>query len=423
MTRADAIRGNLETRGAFGGENGIALIGVLLLLSALLVLGVFTVRGANVELKIAGNDMADQKALNLAEAGLHHAVALINVGNGQFDDELASSGAGGDLVAMGSTATLNGKLYRFRNVGTAASDGYYVRIDDNFDELSGSNDPTSDVDRTVKISSIGRVRGAERVVEAMARATGGGFGGFYGRDKVTTSGGAKVDSFDSTQGPYNPLTATLQAKVVSNGDVTMTNSSGYVRGDVSAGGTVSIDGTVTGTTTQGAAPVNFDSVTPCGPPFSSGAGITGAGVSYDSSTGKLSSSGGSPVTFANGTYCLGEISFSGGSNIVVNGAVEIYLTGKVAMSGGGLVNTTKSPSNLKFFSSSTNDFVLTGGSDAYAIVYAPDAKVNYTGGADFFGSIIGRELINTGGGTLHADSSLNAGGPVTVFNMRESRNF
>jgi hypothetical protein len=49
---------------------------------------------------------------------------------------------------------------------------------------------------------------------------------------------------------------------------------------------------------------------------------------------------------------------------------------------------------------------VTGGSTQAMLVYAPNADVILSGNADFYGSLIGRTVTNTGGAAIHHDRRL-----------------
>ena len=80
---------------ALTNDRGGALVGVLLLTAAIFSVGIFGAQSAQVEVSIAGNDLRSEQALALAEAGVHHAFALIkSTGDGTFEKEVAD-GTGG----------------------------------------------------------------------------------------------------------------------------------------------------------------------------------------------------------------------------------------------------------------------------------------------------------------------------------------
>src|SRR4051812_36288214 len=136
-----------------GGQRGLALIAVLLLVLVSLAIGLLSATSSRTELRIAHNDVLDKRALAIGEAGLSHAKQLL-ANHGVFNDELAVNAAGAcaGLTAYGvgngasglSNLTLaklptnsDNLCYRFAAFGGgAATDGYYVRVEDNNDETT-----------------------------------------------------------------------------------------------------------------------------------------------------------------------------------------------------------------------------------------------------------------------------------------------
>ncbi len=126
-------------------------------------------------------------------------------------------------------------------------------------------------------------------------------------------------------------------------------------------------------------------------------------------------SGGDYLTLPAGTYYFAKLTLGGGSYITVNGAVVIYTTGDVDISGGSVANTTSIPSNFQLYSSTTGKVTISGSSQMYAEVYAPQADITRSGGSSaFFGSMVGKTLTLSGGGGLHYDTALGGGGSTTT---------
>ena len=253
--------------------------------------------------------------------------------------------------------------------------------------------------------------------------------GVIGLDSVKFKG--TIDSFDSAVGPYGGTNVGDAASLFSNLDVLLTGAkvSGGVRsalgavtlqkgvvvtGDVRAGTAITNNGTIGGTATpnspsQTIAPPN---VAPCSP-FTRTAGISGGPFSYNAAKGDLTVGGGKNVTLADGTYCFHDLTLSGGSHLNVNGPVKIFLTGQLEGSGGGgFVNPTFLPSNLQISSSYTgkDGVKMSGGSNAYLSVYAPQTSVELSGGSPVYGALLGKTLVLSGGSIVHYDVQM-----VTVW--------
>jgi len=393
-------------------SDGITMLVVLLVLMTVSVISLFGAYKTQTEIRIAHNGLLSKKALAAAEAGVSHAFALIqNDLTDGLNDELSSGGTGGGLTALGSTTTLHGTTYRFHAFGGGASDGYAVRVIDNFDETSGTNDPASDTDSKIKIIAIGQVGGAERMLEVMVEGKSVFAEGIFGRQLATVNGGSVVDSYDCTLGPYGGANIGTEGKVRSNGDITLAGATTVIHGNATAGGSVKIGtGTLTGTSTNNATPLTFPPVAPCGLSYSSGSGITlPAGDTYNPATGELRGNSGATITIANGTYCFSRITLNAGSSLQVNGPVNIYLTDRSDMSGGTVVNTSHMASNLRLYSSGVGNsqkVSVSGGSDAYMGIYAPTAGVALSGNSDFFGAIVADSIETIGGTDIHYDKCL-----------------
>ncbi len=425
----------------------MALVLVLLVIAVLALLGIAGTRSAQTELQMGSKEMVGRQALGAAEAGINHAYSLIkaNVANRPslagactqcgFDSELSGGGTGGTLASIGSTATLGTLSYRFRVFGGGATDGYYVQAADNYDETTGANNPAIDRDAKIYLVSRGHVGGAERVVTALV--TGVPLFGTYGIASKTTvgmSGGSSTDSFDSRDAAYSAATAGSHGNVRADGNISLSGGSTVIKGDATSSTTVSTSGgaRVTGTTTNGAPTISFPDVSACGPPYSSSSGITlGAGQTYNSSTGVLTVNGGKTTTLAGGTYCFSAITVSGGSILSVSSPVNIYVTAATDLSGGSVANTSLNASNLKLFSSlnapaNQNGIKLSGGTQSYMSIYAPNTGVTFSGGTtDFYGAVVSSIITDTGGTRFHYDQALAAVlGPVApqLSSWHEVRN-
>ncbi len=393
-------------------ESGIALVTALLILMSLTAIGLFATNATIVHQDISANFKASKQGFYLAEAGIQHARLLLI----QHSDNWSSYASTTAMPLIAAT--------QFFDLGT-----YTVTVQD----AGGGG---------LRVRSTGNTSGQTSVViEALlghhpslfpcaACASG----------TITLSGGSTTDSFDSSVSGYtgyNPLTAGSHGHVrSSHGDISLSGDGTQVQGDATAGGsgTVSLSGgaTVTGTTTHGAPPLTFPPVdtSPCGSPpdYSASDGITGG--NYNTSTGALTASGGATVILAPGTYCFSSVRLSGGSTLQVNDAVKIYLDIKnsgdesdfVGGGSGGVVNTTGKAENLQIFSlSSSQEITLSGGSQAYMAVYAPNSPIKFSGESDFYGSVVGDTITDSSGTKMHYDVHLSGlgGAGVVMLTWRQ----
>ncbi|NND92307.1 MAG: hypothetical protein HKN42_15720 [Granulosicoccus sp.] len=400
-------------------QGGFALVLVLMmiLVSSMLIHGQSsTVR---TDLKIARNYQDNSNALAVAEAGIHHTLALLQASDVRFDNLLADNGTGGKLTNLGIEVDPDslGVVYRFVQFGgLSATDGYYIRVLDNHDETP--DDPVDDRDNRIRLRSLGRSGNAERVVEVHL-ITDGGFG-LFAKTKLTLSGGSQVDSFDSESGDYATTVGT-SARVGSNVNVHTTDSTVTIGGDVSSGGTITGPGVITGTSETGLPPVSFASIAACGPPYSDTTGISGTYTYNGTTDGDLTATGSGSIVLAPGTYCFDEIKLSGSSTLeVTSGPVEIYLTGTSDLTGGGIVNSTNKPTDLIIYSTGSS-LKVAGGSSMHAAIYAPDADLTITGGSHFYGAAIADTITLSGGTNFHVDKNAGSGADLEMESWREIR--
>ena len=347
---------------------------------------------------------------------------------GSNSSEFGETNTCGSTVAAGSKCTIT---VTFTPVDTGVATAT-LQVTDN-------DDDTSSAQQIVSLTGAGlsTINGNFLYPDAIF-ATANGCG------SIVLSGGSTVDSFDSVSG-YNSSHELLGGNVGTNGNVTLNGGKSTVYGSASAlstqAGTCSKT-SVTGLTSSGGAQVTgglnllSGPVTYPTPPVPSPAppttnenvsgscpsGMTGCSnlgskdVSFaPGQYGNVSLSGGTTAHFQTGTYNINSLTLSGNSILYVDsGPVIINLAGNALsggspamdVSGGSIQNPSGIPANLQFLYAGSRGLNLSGGSGSYATVYAPNALVNMSGGSDFFGSIVGSTVTNSGGTAVHYDANL-----------------
>ena len=379
----------------FGNERGSALplAFVLAVILSATLLPLLTI-GA-MEPAVARNHADAISALSVAEAGIAHAIDLL------------------------PTSTINPLPRTLLSSQTFGDGTYTVTISNN--TVAGLGLPaeasaTTDTDGILLVTSTGTVNGTTRSVEVWTRrgtTSPYQYAVMVDTNMTFSGGGGGTDAYDSSVAAYDAATATSDADIGSNGNITL--SGGTIKGDAAAHGTVSDPSLVTGTSTNGAALVTLADVScPTISYPSAGSFTCGSGCTYNATTGALSVSGGHNVTLSyptGGTYYFSSINLSGGSTLTMNTGgqhVDMYVSGQLTVSGGGVLNTGAKPTELNIIGCGTNttDWTLSGGSGAYYGVYAPNHKVTISGGGDIWGSIIGNILVASGGSAVHYDKAL-----------------
>jgi hypothetical protein len=236
---------------------------------------------------------------------------------------------------------------------------------------------------------------------------------------------ATLDSWDSSLGAYNALTAGTEADVFSNATCSapaipcgMTLQKTTIGGDAGSTGAITLNNSpvVKGITTPNAPaePGYVNDPCPAGgyspvTPELAAVGYTGNGV--------LNLASGQTLNLLSGKqYFFKSVTMAGTSKLQlpVNTAnVNFMVQDSIYMAGGSIANTGHKATDLSFTNcgtptdpSKTNYWGITGGADAYFSVYAPTKVVYALGNSEFFGAVISNIFYITGSALFHYDEAL-----------------
>jgi hypothetical protein len=249
----------------------------------------------------------------------------------------------------------------------------------------------------------------------------------HGKGTITLEGNAYADSYLSRNGAYTPYPATGNR-----------GSDGDISTDSTAGSAITISGnsTISGDVTIGPGGNTSSSIQ-----IVSGSNVTITGTQSAASTtwnlplstipsgvvnqGPLTISD-SVRTLSEGTYWFSSISISGNGQLQVSGAVKIYVTGNISISGNGLATAGNLPPNLLVYgtvdpnnsSNKTTSVTMSGNANFYGAIYAPDADIQVTGNGGIYGSLTGKTISVNGNGGLHYDEALNNLGQFVTTRCR-----
>lgn len=279
--------------------------------------------------------------------------------------------------------------------------------------------------------------GARRVVqEEIAQTPVGGLpGGLFatgtGCSALNLAGNANTGSFNSaTEGtPTNPPNNRTNSggSVGSNGNVSLGGSSTSVNGSISTyqpptvGSCPGNGVTKTGSPGYGSVVGLGSPYTPPVPPIPNPlppqTNVTYRNVTLTpGSFGNVTMKG--TVTLQGGTagspavYTFNSITLNGNADLEITGPVVINLAGQpnmatvLDMTGGGFGNSTYVPSNFVINYGGSGSMVVTGGTDAYAVINAPNSPITFRGGSNYYGQAIGKTIDDQGGTNFYWDTSL-----------------
>jgi hypothetical protein len=369
----------VDGRSRLRNNRGIVVIVSLGLVVLLSTLGSSLLTRSLNESRIGRRSLTLHRAFYMAEAGLDQ--ALLN---------LRTPADAADDVTSGALLT-----------GTYAVDA-----------------PVSLSSMVWQVTSHGYSDGEHRRVQATVQLTPQSVFQFalFGDQIVSVSGSAITDSYDSRDGAYD------EDDAGHNGDIG-TNSTGA--GGIAVGGSIFVDGQVA----VGAGAADPETVvTGYDPAF-----ITG-GTSPPSDTqdvvaqsqtfpmpavtlpGGLTCTdatigGNSTVTLASGTYCYNNLTIQGGGTLTTDGEVTIYLIGSFNAQGNSSYGVPSDPSRMIMLVTPSGDATIeqgsiTGSTEFYGAIYAPESTINITGNANVFGSIIAERINMTGSAAIHYDEAL-----------------
>lgn len=273
-------------------------------------------------------------------------------------------------------------------------------------------------------------------------ATGGSCGA------LEFAGGATTSSYDSSNMTMlngQPVTQNTGGSVGSNGNLSLQGSGTQINGSLSTprtgvgnckNGTVTAFSGNVATVTEGIVqlPQSISYPTPALPnPLppttgSSWASCAALGLSAPTCTGSpgnitLDPQGGT-LTFGNvdignnnvhlkaGLYNINSIQSNATAVLYIdNGPVVMNVAGQstnqpVSLNGNGFNNPSFDPTNFQMLYGGTSAININGGSQSAAMIYAPNADIIFNGGADFYGSMVGATIKDTGGAKFHYDRRL-----------------
>lgn len=253
----------------------------------------------------------------------------------------------------------------------------------------------------------------------------------FGLSSVSIPGNAQLDSYNSSTGPYNPLTAGDNADVGANDSLSISGNS-LISGDIFIGPDGNVSGNdpshVAGETYYTGDEVELDPVVLPGYlsslPSQGNLALTGKDelvlpsgyYRYDnislSSKSILTISGGSQL------YVGNDFSITSQAQVVTGPDVSIYIGGSGNFAGQGIINTSGLPGDLSIYGlDSAASLSFSGGSNFYGTIYAPASDVFIGGTADFFGAVAADNVSISGNTGFHYDEALSTTGPSNGYDI------
>ncbi|HEX5070638.1 MAG TPA: collagen-binding domain-containing protein [Vicinamibacterales bacterium] len=262
------------------------------------------------------------------------------------------------------------------------------------------------------------------------------------------SGGATTSSYDSsniTMQNGQPVTQNSGGSVGSNGNLNVSGGQTQINGSLSTprtgvgnckNGTVTAFTGNVATVTEGIVqlpqamayptpalpnplpPTTGSSWDSCASLGLSAPTCTGSAgnITLDPQGGTLTfgdvSIGNNIVHLKAGLYNINSITSNANATLYIdNGPVVMNVAGQstnqpISLNGNGFSNPSYDPTNFQILYGGTSAININGSSTSAAMLYAPNAAITFNGGADFYGSMVGATIKDTGGAKFHYDRRL-----------------
>jgi hypothetical protein len=362
-------------------NSGTALLISLALIAMLTGVVIMSVDRSNTDVELSFNQLHEEQAFYIAEAGMERAVAQLG-----FDPN-----------------------WRTGYLSEALGNGYYtVAVID-----SVSNPALKD---TIVLRATADVSGTCANIESFLlpsqntpyrRAA-------FGEKRLKLDGSNLVDSYNSDSGTYLSTKLNTLGDVGSNELIILSNNP-IIGGDVTSAtpGTISMAGTPTihGDTTSQAAMTAMDVVTDADYTWAqnNNSRFTGMSGDYSFSPGPLDLyvDDDDVTTLEPGTYYFTSVYLDHNSRINVNsgGTVKIFVNGDIKVQNYGKINAGGKPPKVNVFSKGSSiDFDTD--SEFRGTLYIPNCDFLHDSDARLYGAVMARRVELKNNAQIHFDRAL-----------------
>jgi len=363
-------------------NNGSALLIALALMLLVAAVGIITVDSANTDIELSYNQLHEEQAFYVAEAGAKQALWQLN----------------------DSTAWRAG--YSDRSFGDGS---YTVAMTDSLDDVALFD--------TVIVRSTGEVKGSRTTIElttvpvykypfkyAMFAKAG------IVLDRETCT-----NSYDSDSGTYAGTVLDSLGDIGSNGTITssqLVNFGGGISVATPGGISLGASNTFNGDTTSTADSVEVDPITSAQLDWArtnsiAQTGMSGAGYTYNNGTKTLTTGASGSITLTSGVYYFSSITL--GKNSVISlapgASVKIYVTGNIQLDQGSKINQGGVPSNVLVYSTGAS-LAFNQGNIFNGAFYGPNAHIQYDQTTQVYGALVGNTIKLDRYACFHYDRSL-----------------
>ena len=241
---------------------------------------------------------------------------------------------------------------------------------------------------------------------------------------VSLSDASLIDSFDSSQGDYASTKSLFGANVALNGNARLqgraqvngtifvpTPSTGLC---VSGSPGISVSGKATVTGGYSNLPLIVSFTTPdVVMADSSELNIDTDQVLTPGSYGDIAVTRRAKLALSPGTYNINSLSLRQQASVTVSpaGQVVIRVAGSgprepLDLGGGSITGSLGASGSMLIIYGGIRDLEVTGTSDSYGLIYAPNANLKLSGNGAWFGALVAKTITDTNSSSIHYDRRL-----------------
>lgn len=363
-------------------DHGSAILIALALMLMLAGVAALTIGTATNDIDLSYNQVHEEQAFYVAEAGAKRALSELNLDND----------------------------WRHGYKSTAFGEGAYS---------VGLTDSVKDnaLFDTVLVRSTSEVRGARSTVElTVVPEYNHPFQfGMFADAGIFLDQSTCTDSYNSDSGSYATTQLDSLGSIGSNGTIgssKLVNFGGDITVATPGGITLGAANVVNGDTTSTADSVELDIIpseefTWAKTNSIASTGMTGVNYAYNSGTRALTTGSYGEVTLTSGVYYFSSIQLGKESKVTLapGAQVTIYVTGDVVLNQGSAMNDGGLPSALQIYSSGAN-LQFDQGNTFYGAFYGPNAHIQYDQTTQAYGSLVGNSIKLDKGACFHFDRDL-----------------
>jgi hypothetical protein len=270
-----------------------------------------------------------------------------------------------------------------------------------------------------QVTAHGASSGEQRNLEAIIQRTPKSVFQYavFGYTKVDIKNGAMTDSYNSTQGNYNPAAPGTKGNIGTNStqsnQVKLDNGA-VVNGQAIVGSGLADPNPVV-EIKNGAIITGNPKVVSA--PYATGQPTVNTGGLPCNQKLELKNGDTATLTQAGSPYCYSEVEVDNSSILNISGKVELY-TGKLVVKNSGQVNystTSKPAPNFIVQITSTTQVSIDNSALFVGAIYAPNATADIKNSSIFYGSIVAKEVKVDNSACVHYDDALKTVGPTGSY--------